>query len=96
MTAFLVFSYWPVPMKRDDPKLVGQMQGEAGLWAAVLLNVLNELEAPRNRDGLEQSRRIITDPDNSCLFLIAAALGLETGDLQGKIIRYLKKKRVTI
>ena len=79
-------------MNRNDSILDGLLHGETGLWAAVLLDILNEIEAPEDRRGSEQARRIITEPESGCLTFIAAALGLETRELQKKIIRRLKKR----
>lgn len=77
--------------KRNDPDYDGLFHGEEGLWSAVLLVILSEIEKPRDQAGYEQARRIIVEPENSCLPIIAAALGLDTGELQRKIIRRLKK-----
>jgi len=79
-------------MKRNDPELEGLFHGEEGLWAAVLLDILNEIESPADQAGFEQARRIIMEPESGCLSFIAAALGLETGALQKKIIRRLKRR----
>ncbi len=83
-------------MKRNDPALEGLFHGEDGLWSAVLLDILNEIEAPAGKAEYEQTRRIIMAPENGCLPFIAAALGLGTYELQRKIIRHLQKKRITI
>jgi len=83
-------------MKRNDHELDGLLHSESGLWSAVLLDILNEIEAPADQASYEQAKRIITDPGSGCLPFIAAALDLETGELQRKIARYLQKKRVKI
>lgn len=79
-------------MKRNDPAIEGLLHSEEGLWAAVLLNIMNEIEASEDRDGYEQAKLIIMEPEGGPLPFIAAALGLDTGELQRKIIRWLKKR----
>jgi len=79
-------------MKRNDPELDGLFHGEEGLWAAVLLDILSEIEAPEDRYGSEQAKRIILEPESGCLSFIAAALGLETRELQKMVIRRLEKR----
>lgn len=83
-------------MKRNDPELEGLFHDEEGLWFAVLLNILDEIEAPTGKAEYEQARRLILEPKNGCLPFIAAALGLDTGELHKKIIHHLQKKRITI
>jgi hypothetical protein len=83
-------------MKRNDPEFDGLFAGEEGLWAAVLLNILEDIEDPKDRAGREQARRIVMEPGSGCLPFIANALGISIGQLQKKIIRYLKKRRAMI
>jgi len=83
-------------MKRNDTNLEGLFHGEAGLWSAVLLDILNSIEDQKDRSGHDQCGRIIMEPESGCLPFIAAALDLDTGELQQMIIRYLKNKRIII
>jgi hypothetical protein len=76
---------------RENPGL----HGESGLWAAVLINILIDLESFDVKTR-ERARRIILEPENGCLPFIAAALGISTGKLHKHVIRYLRKKRITI
>jgi hypothetical protein len=83
-------------LKRNDPELEGLFNGEEGLWAAVLLDILNEIEQPADKGACEQARRIIMEPESGCLPFIADALGITPDELQRRIIRHLQKKRITI
>lgn len=83
-------------MKRNDPEFDGLFHGEEGLWSAVLLDILNEIEAPADQASYDQVKGIITEPGSGCLPFIAAALDLDAGELQRKITRYLQKKRIKI
>lgn len=83
-------------MKRSDPEFDGLFHGEEGLWAAVLLNVLEDLESPIDRVALDHARRIIRDPGSGCLPIIAGALGISLNELHKQIILYLKKRRITM
>ncbi len=81
----------PLVTKRNHSDYDGLFHGEAGLWSAVLLVILSEIEESRDQFIYEQAMRIVVEPENSCLPLIAAALGLDIGELQRKIFRRLKK-----
>lgn len=81
----------PLVTKRNHSHYDGLFHGEAGLWSAVLLVILSEIEESRDQFIYEQAMRIVVEPENSCLPLIAAALGLDIGELQRKIFRRLKK-----
>jgi len=83
-------------MKRNNHELDGLLQSESGLWSAVLLDILNEIEAPADQASYDQAKKIITDPGSGCLPFIAAALDLDTSELQKKVTRYLQKKRIKI
>ena len=75
--------------KRNDPENEGLFSGVEGLWSAVLSGILVELEKPTSHARV---LRIVTDPESGALPVIAAALGLQTEELQKKIFRHLQKK----
>jgi len=80
------------PLNRNDSILDGLLHGETGLWAAVLLDILNEIEAPADRPGHDRAIRIVMEPETGSLPIIASALGIETVELQKMIIRRLKRR----
>ena len=83
-------------MNKHDPEYSGLFQKEEGLWAAVLMDILEAIEEPENTDSYERARRIVMEPENGCLPLIAAALDVETDELQRMILRHMAGKRIII
>jgi hypothetical protein len=79
-------------MKRSDPEFEGLFYGEAGLWSAVLLGILEEIEKPSNPSEYNQARRIVEEPETGCLPFVADALGLAVEELQRKILERLHPK----
>ena len=68
-----------------------QLQGESGLWCAVLINVINDLTDPACRADYEAARRIIINRD-CCFPTIAEALEVDPEELQRRIIRHMRKR----
>lgn len=83
-------------MKRNDREFDGLFHGFEGLWAAVLMEILNQIEDPKDKVSYEQARRIILEPENGCLPFVAGALEVALDELQRRIILHLKKKHITI
>ena len=82
--------------RRSDPELAGLFQKEEGLWAAVLMDILEAIEEPDNSESYDRARRIILDPENSCLPLIANALNIQSDVLQRMILKHLARKKIDI
>lgn len=82
--------------KRSDPELAGLFQKEEGLWAAVLMDILEAIETPGNAESYERARRIIMEPENSCLPIIANALNIQGDVLQRMILKHLARKKIDI
>lgn len=77
--------------RNEIEELAGErFAGETGLWSAVLLNLLQSLSNPKDPDH-DQALRIIRDQQYP-LPLIAAVLGIDSGELKERILRALKRK----
>lgn len=65
--------------------------GDGGLWVAVLVTLMKDLESPSRRQDHEAARRIILQREG-CFDLMSEALGIDPAELQRRIIAALKKK----
>jgi len=68
-----------------------QFVGEGGLWAAVLISLIQDLESPSRRSDHETARRIILQREG-CFDLMSGALGIEPAELQQRILAVLKRR----
>lgn len=80
--------------RRSDPELAGLFQKEEGLWASVLMDILEAIEEPGNSESYDRARRIVMEPENSCLPIIANALNIQSDVLQRMILKHLAGKKI--
>jgi hypothetical protein len=71
------------------------LKGEAGLWLAILIGLLRDIEDPCRRSAFEEARRIILFKEG-CFNIMADALNLQPGELQKRIIRALKRRGIDL
>jgi len=68
-----------------------EMVGEGGLWVAVLLSLIQNIESPSSRPEHQEAKRIILQREG-CFDLMAAVLSVDPDALQRRIIRYMKNR----
>jgi len=80
-------------MNRNNPDIDEDLlNGEMGLWATVLMGIINDLNRPVGSREYQKAWQIVTEPDRGCLPLIADALAVDVSDLQHRIIRKLRQR----
>lgn len=81
-------------MNRSDLEEISgeEMAGEGGLWVAVLLSLIQDLESPSSRSEHQEAKRIILCREGY-FDLMAEALSVDPAALQRRIIRCMKNRR---
>ncbi|MBU2623434.1 MAG: hypothetical protein KKD92_14070 [Proteobacteria bacterium] len=68
-----------------------KISGEKGLWVAVLVNILNDLQAPTLDSKQEEAKRIVLQMEG-CFNILAETFDLEPKILQKRIIKSLRRR----
>lgn len=84
-------------MNRSQAEQISEevLKGETGLWLTVLISLLRDIEEPCRRSGYEEARRIILFREG-CFDIMAAALNLEPGELQKRILSALRRRGIDL
>lgn len=84
-------------MNRSEAEYLSEevLKGEIGLWLAVLIGLLRDIEDPSRRSGFEEARRIVAFREG-CFDIMAAALNLEPGELQKRILSALQRRGIDL
>lgn len=80
-------------MNRSEAEKISEevIRGEIGLWLAVLISLMCDIEDPCRHGGYEEARRIILFREG-CFDIMASAFELEPGELQKRILSALRRR----
>lgn len=78
---------------RNDPEY--NFEGIAGLWLAVLVDIMRTIEKPVNQADLATARWIVRNR-RGCFETMAAAIDRDPVELQKRIIEALEKKGIKL